>query len=118
MQTRDQIRKKIRDLSADINHLEVKLDAATDSGNDLEAESVERILGTKEGLLAEQQMRDDEDKRRRKGQVRHSQRQGVIADCRHIDQHCEHLQRPKHEHPAPKGDRQRGQYRQAREHWQ
>jgi hypothetical protein len=55
MQTRDQIRKNIRELSADVDYLQRRLDAAVDNGDDLEAESVERILNAKEGLLVEQE---------------------------------------------------------------
>jgi hypothetical protein len=55
MLTRDQIRKNVRELSADVDRLQRKLDDSVDAGNDLEAESIERILNAKEGLLVEQE---------------------------------------------------------------
>jgi len=41
-------------LENDIDHLQRKLDRAVEEGNELEAESVERILSVKEGLLADE----------------------------------------------------------------
>jgi hypothetical protein len=55
MQSLDQIRRNIRQLSDEVDYLQRKLDAAVDRGDDLEADSVERILGAKEGLLVEQE---------------------------------------------------------------
>jgi hypothetical protein len=51
--TSDQIRRNIRDLLDDIAHLERKLDN-TDPDS-LDAESIERILNAKYGLLSEQE---------------------------------------------------------------
>jgi len=53
-QTIDQTQRNVRDLEETIEYLHYKIDEAQARGDDLEAESAERIANTTERLLAEQ----------------------------------------------------------------